>query len=140
MCLKNFAKSSLKYAVTKYNKLNNYQVYFFLKYEALYNKLQIQMETVITKDCFQISNVIKTHLWPHTLMSDTLFLPQNDGKGLWKDDSLNKRKIKLKSRTSHSLVSLDFKDEVKLFQSFQIAKLFSLQFLLILYHFIWGLY
>lgn len=79
------------------------------------------METVITKDCFQISNVIKAHLWPHTLMSDTLFLPQNDGKGLWKDDSLNKKKIKLKSRTSHSCASLDFKDEVKLFQSFQIA-------------------
>lgn len=98
------------------------------------------METVITEDCFQISNVIRAHLWPHMLMSDTLFLLQNDGKSLWKDDSLNKRKIKLKSRTSHSLASLDFKDEVKLFQSFQIAKLFSLQFLLILYHFICEVY
>lgn len=76
------------------------------------------METVITKHGFQISNAIKAHLWPHTLLSDTLFLPQNDGKVLWKDDSLNKRKIKLKSRTSHILASLDFKDEVKLFQSF----------------------
>lgn len=98
------------------------------------------METVITKHGFQISNAIKAHLWPHTLLSDTLFLPQNDGKGLWKDDSLNKRKIKLKSRTSHILASLDFKDEVKLFQSFQTAKLFSLQFLLILYHLICEVY
>lgn len=61
-CARKFATSSLKYAVTKYNELNNYQVHFFLKYEVLYNKLLIQMETVITKDCFQISNVINAHL------------------------------------------------------------------------------
>lgn len=48
--------------------------------------------------------------------------------------------MKLKSKTSYSLASLDFKDEVKLFQSFQEAKLFLLQFLLILYRLICEVY
>lgn len=69
-----------------------------------------------------------------------LFSSENDSTGLWKDDSFNKRKIKLKSKTSYSLAALDFKDEVKLFQSFQIAKLFLLQFLLILYRLICEVY
>lgn len=142
-CTWEIAEICMKYTVARYNKVSNYEVLFFLEYEVFYNNLTIQLKTVRFKNCLfhQISNIIKAHLWLYTFLPDALFLSQSDGKGLWKDDSFNKRKIKLKSRTSYSLASLDFKDEVKLFQSFQIAKLFSLQFLTdSLSSHVWGLH